>query len=128
VETAVILPILALLLAIVVDASRVYDAMIVLTNAVRQGARYSSLEPSPSETDIIKMVIDDIEGSGTNVSAMSDFGTEGTVALDTTSVPGAVVVTASYDFPLWFGGILGYKTLNLERSAVMRHTAEEEAP
>jgi Flp pilus assembly protein TadG len=124
VETAAILPILALLLGVVVDASRAFDAAIVLTNAVRQGARYASLEPSPSSDDIRKMVVEDIEGSGTNVSDMSDFGTKGTVTLDWTSNPDAVKVTASYDFPLWFGGILGIPTLNLERSAVIRHTEE----
>ncbi len=57
VETAAILPILALLLAVIVDASRAFDAMIVLTNAVRQGARYASLEPSPTETEIANMVV-----------------------------------------------------------------------
>jgi Flp pilus assembly protein TadG len=124
VETAAILPILALLLGVVVDTSRAFDAAIVLTNAVRQGARYASLEPSPSSDDIRLMVVEDIEGSGTNVSDMSDFGTKGTVTLDWTSNPDAVKVTASYDFPLWFGGILGIPTLNLERSAVIRHTEE----
>jgi Flp pilus assembly protein TadG len=124
VETAAILPILALILGIVVDASRAFDAAIVLTNAVRQGARYASLEPSPTETDIVDMVVADIEGSGTNVAHMSDFGTRGTVTLDWTSEPNAVRVTASYDFPLWFGGVLGISTLNLERSAVIRHTEE----
>jgi Flp pilus assembly protein TadG len=125
VETAAILPILALLLAIVVDASRAFDAMIVLTNAVRQGARYASLEPSPTETEIFDMVVADIEGSGTNVSSMSDFGTEGkgTVSLEVSPAV-AVTVTASYDFPLWFGGILGVGSMNLERSAVIRHTEE----
>lgn len=125
VETAAILPILALLLGVIVDASRAFDAAIVLTNAVRQGARYASLEPSPTETEIANMVIGDIEGSGTNVSDMSDFGEKGTVTLEVSPAV-AVTVTASYDFPLWFGGVLGFPTLNLERLAVIRHT--EEAP
>lgn len=123
VETAAILPILALLLGIIVDASRAFDATIVLANAVRQGARYASLEPGPSEAQIINMVVGDIEGSGTNVSSMSDFGTEGTVTV-VVSPTVAVTVTASYDFPLWFGGVVGVSTLNLERSAVIRHTEE----
>ena len=96
VETAAILPILALLLAIVVDASRAFDAMIVLTNAVRQGARYASLEPSPAESEIVNMVVVDIEGSGTNVSSMGDFGDRGTVTLE---VEPAVAVTVTVRSP-----------------------------
>ena len=127
VETAALLPILLLILAIVVDVARAFDAMTILTNAVRQGARYASLEPFPLEQDIVDMVVLDIEGSGTNVSHMSDFGERGTVTLEL--VPAvAVTVTASYDFPLWFGRILGFDTWTLEKSAVIRHTEEEENP
>jgi Flp pilus assembly protein TadG len=122
VEVAFLLPILILLLAVVIDASRAFDALIVLTNAVRQGARYASLEPNPSLDQIKQMVVDDVVGSGTNVTNMSDFSADH-VSVDVD--PGvAVTVTASYEFPLWFGGILGMPTLTLEKTAVMRHTEE----
>jgi Flp pilus assembly protein TadG len=120
VETALVLPILILLLAVIVDASRAFDAAMVLTTAVRQGARYASLEPAPDEAEIQQMVIDDIEGSGTNVSNMTDFGTVGTVTVEVDPTV-SIKVTAEYDFPLWFGGILGFHTLHLERSASSRH-------
>ena len=43
VETAIVVPILLLLVAAVVDFGRIFDAQIVLTNAVREGARYGTL-------------------------------------------------------------------------------------
>jgi Flp pilus assembly protein TadG len=125
VETALVLPVLLLLLAIVVDVSRAFDALMVLTNAVRQGARYASLEPVPDIVDIQDMVVADVVGSGTNITNMSDFDRDH-VSIDFAPV-GAVKVTAAYDFPLWFGGILGMPTFNLEKSATIRHT-EEGAP
>jgi Flp pilus assembly protein TadG len=120
VETAFVLPVLILLLAIAIDASRAFDALIVLTNAVRQGARYASLEPGPDQAQIKQMVVDDVVGSGTNITNMADFG-QGNVTVEVAPAV-AVTVTASYDFPLWFGGILGLPTLPLEKSAVIRHT------
>jgi hypothetical protein len=121
-ETAFVLPFLILLLAIVVDATRTFDALIVLTNAVRQGARYASLEPSPAEGEIKQLVVNDVVGSGTNITNMNDFDANDVKVEIVNTV--AVTVTASYDFPLWFGGILGFPTLPLEKSAVIRHTEE----
>ena len=46
VETAIVFPILLLLLAAVVDFGRAFDAYIVLTNAAREGARYGAIHPS----------------------------------------------------------------------------------
>jgi Flp pilus assembly protein TadG len=127
VETAAVLPILLLILAVVVDAARAFDAMTILTNAVRQGARYASLEPSPVQDQVVDMVILDIEGSGTNVAHMSDFGERGTVDVDIAAGV-AVTVTAGYDFPLWFGRLVGFDTWTLEKSATIRHTEEEANP
>jgi Flp pilus assembly protein TadG len=122
VETALILPILLLLLAIVVDVSRAFDAMMILTNAVRQGARYASLEPSPTLSDVQAMVVADVVGSGTNITNMSNFNAGNVDVQYTQAVE--VRVTATYDFSLWFGGILGMPTFNLEKSAIIRHTEE----
>ena len=57
-----------------------------------------------------------------NITNMSDFPT-GNVTVEVDPAV-AVTVTATYDFPLWFGGILGLPTFNLEKSAVIRHTEE----
>jgi Flp pilus assembly protein TadG len=45
VELALVLPLLALLLLIVVDFGRVFSVRIALANAAREGARYCALHP-----------------------------------------------------------------------------------
>jgi Flp pilus assembly protein TadG len=117
-------PFLLLLLMIVVDAARAFDALIVLTNAVREGARYASLEPRPIVYDIEGLVVDDVVGSGTNITHMEDFSAANvTIIDDPTQV--VLTVTASYEFPLWFGGLVGLDSVTLEKSATMP-TAEIE--
>jgi Flp pilus assembly protein TadG len=115
-EMAFVLPILLLLLVIVVDAGRAFDALIVLTNAAREGARFATLEPSPGISQIQQMVVDDVVGSGTNISNMDDFGSSD-VAIDVGQE--AVTVTVSYDFDLWFGGMVGINTFHLEMESVL---------
>ncbi|MGC9334640.1 MAG: TadE/TadG family type IV pilus assembly protein [Anaerolineae bacterium] len=115
-ETALVVPFLLLLLAIVVDAARAFDAMIVLTNAAREGARYASLEPAPKLSDFEAFVVADVLGSGTNITRLQHF-TANDIQLEPGT--GIVKVTLQYDFPLWFGGLLGMDTLHLEKSATM---------
>jgi Flp pilus assembly protein TadG len=114
---AVVLPILLLLLAAVVDAGRAFDAYIVLTNAVREGARYGTIiDPAPTEAAVKNVVVEDVLGSGTNVTHMADFTASNvTVVMGTT----AVTVTASYNFDLWFGGIIGVPTYPLRKQSAM---------
>jgi Flp pilus assembly protein TadG len=116
VEMAFALPILVLLLVVVVDAARAFDAYIVLTNAAREGARFATIEPSPSVNQIEQMVVVDVTGSGTNVTAMADFSTSD---VDVELGASAVTVTVTYDFDLWFGGLVGQPRFALRRQAVM---------
>jgi Flp pilus assembly protein TadG len=118
VETAVVLPILLLLLAVVVDAARAFDAYIVLTNAAREGARFGSLQLDPPPIQVENLVVQDILGSGTNITHMSEF-TFTNVTVEDTPISTAVTVTVSYDFPLWFGGLLGLDTFQLRKTAAM---------
>jgi Flp pilus assembly protein TadG len=116
VEMAIAFPVLLLLLAAVVDFARVIDAGIVLTNAVREGARYGSKDRTLDESEIASIVVSDVQGSGTNVTHMADFETSNVtvvLAMDDVSVE------ATYDFGLWFGGIIGMNTVRLEREATM---------
>ncbi|MBN1659316.1 MAG: pilus assembly protein [Anaerolineae bacterium] len=115
-EVALVLPILLLLVAIVVDTARAFDAYIVLTNAVREGARFATLESSPTIPAVKQLVVDDVLGSGTNVTHMADFSASD-VAVDVGT--SAITVTATYDFDLWFGGLVGVPTFSLEKTAVM---------
>lgn len=117
-EMAFALPILVLLLVAVVDFARIIDAGIVLTNAAREGARYGSKDPGLTPADIQQMVVNDVLGSGTNVTMMEDFAADNvTVVFD--DVAEEVKVTIDYDFALWFGGIIRLDTVHLTREAVM---------
>jgi len=116
VEMAFALPILVLLLVVVVDAARAFDAYIVLTNAAREGARFATIEPEPSVSEIEQMVVVDVTGSGTNVTAMADFSASD---VDVELGASAVTVTVTYDFDLWFGGLVGQPRFALRRQAVM---------
>jgi Flp pilus assembly protein TadG len=109
-------PILLLLLVIVVDAARAFDAQIVLTNAAREGARFATLESGPTVAQIETLVVQDVVGSGTNISNMDDFQASD-VSVDIGST--AVTVTVSYEFDLWFGGVVGLNTFQLQRQSVM---------
>lgn len=117
-EMAFAFPILLLLLVAVIDFARIIDAGIVLTNAAREGARYGSVDPSLSVSDIQLMVVNDVLGSGTNVVMMDDFAVDNvSVVIDTGSEE--VTVTIVYDFELWFGGFINMETISLSREAVM---------
>lgn len=117
VETAIVLPILLLLLAAVVDFGRAFDAYIVLTNAVREGARFGvNRQPPPSPAQITDIVIEDVMGSGTNISAMGGFTATNVTVITGT---GGVTVTAWYDYNLFFAGLIGLPTVRLSREAVM---------
>jgi Flp pilus assembly protein TadG len=116
VEMALAFPVLLLLLLAVIDFARIMDAGIVLTNSAREGARYGSLDPDLTEADIQQLVVNDILGSGTNVTVMSDFSTSNvTVEIG----DDYVAVTITYDFQLWFGGLINWNNVVLTREAVM---------
>jgi len=116
VELALMLPFLILLLAVVIDAGRLFDAAIVLVQAAREGARFATIEPSPTVSQIQGLVVQDVVGSGTNITHMADFAPSNVdVILGMT----AVTVTVSYDFDLWFGGVVGLRTLNVSKQSVM---------
>lgn len=118
VETAIVFPILLLLLAAVVDFGRAFDAYIVLTNAAREGARWGSVKPELTADEVKQFVVEDVLGSGTNITQMSGFtalnvDVQGQVDWD------YVQVTVWYDFPLWFGQLIGFGEVRLTQVAEM---------
>lgn len=118
-EMAFIVPILVLLVVIVVDGARAFDALIVLKNAAREGARFASLE-NPIPEDVIRQLVeDDVLGSGTNVARMELF--DGTDPQSVQIIEGAesVTVIVAYDFRLWFAGLVGIDTYRLSAEAIM---------
>jgi Flp pilus assembly protein TadG len=119
VETALVLPILILLLAIVVDAGRLFDASIVLVQAAREGARYATVRPNPTVPLIQDLVVTEVTGSGTNITHMANFSRANVTVSDLSNAASTeVTVTVSYDFPLWFGGVLGLDTVTITRQGV----------
>jgi Flp pilus assembly protein TadG len=127
VETAIVFPILLLLLAAVVDFGRAFDAYIVLTNAAREGARWGSVNPELTEEDVKQIVVDDVLGSGTNVTQMAGFYDDPSDpnADDNVRIDGQleewdfVRVTVTYDFDLWFGGLIGFPQVTLTKTSEM---------
>ena len=122
VEIALLLPILVLLLVVVVDAARAFDAYIVLTNAAREGARYGSFFKKDDMASVVaveQVVVDDVRGSGTNLTRMDDFGLANVTVEGMEETSTAVTVTVRYDFHLYFGGLVGLDTFHLEKQAVM---------
>ncbi len=118
VEMALIVPLLVLILAVMVDSARVFDALIVLTNAAREGARFATVEQEtpPTEEEIEAMVVEDVLGSGTNITQMNQ---EELLVVVVLTNPTEARVSVSYEFPLWFGGLLGVPTIRVSRQAVM---------
>jgi Flp pilus assembly protein TadG len=116
VETAIVFPILVLLLAIVIDASRAFETYIVLTNAAREGARFASLANPLTEEKIRELVYENVVGSGSNITDMSQFQKDDIVLEASSTV---VTVTVPYTVDLWFGGILGLNEWPLQKTAIM---------
>ncbi|NLE76638.1 MAG: pilus assembly protein [Chloroflexi bacterium] len=120
VEMAVAFPILLLILAAVIDAGRAIDAYITITNAVREGARYGAKYPSRIETIRLR-VANEANGSGVNVTGVNLTVNHVSVTFPEGSNRGGnpVRVTVDFDFPLYFGGIVGLPSLHLQRYADM---------
>jgi hypothetical protein len=120
VETAIIFPLLLLLLAAVVDFGRAFDAYIVLTNAAREGARWGSVNPELTVDEVEAIVVEDVLGSGTNIAQMTGFN-----AVDNVDVEGQaekwdfVKVTVTYQFDLWFGQLIGIPQVTLTKVSEM---------
>ena len=120
VEMAIAVPILILILAVMVDASRIFDALIVLTQAVREGARLGTIQPELNADEITDVVVEDVLGSGTNITYMDEMTDDNVeVTIVEGEVVAEVIVKAWYDFDLWFGGLLGIPTIRVSRQAVM---------
>jgi Flp pilus assembly protein TadG len=119
VETAIVFPILLLLLAAVVDFGRAFDAYIVLTNAAREGARWGSVNPELTVDEVKQIVIDDVLGSGTNITDWSSFGAGNITVVGQAEQDDEVTVTLTYDFGLWFGQMIGVSEVTLTKVSVM---------
>ena len=119
VETAIVFPVLLLLLAAVVDFGRAFDAYIVLTNAAREGARFGAVKPSLTVDQVKAVVVADVLGSGTNLTQMADFTVDNVTVTGQQEGSDVVAVTVTYDFDLWFGGLIGVPQVTLNKVSEM---------
>ncbi len=117
VEVALVLPVLIVLLAAVIDLGRVLDASIVLSNAARVGARFGSIHPTWYDSIRVR-VVDFANNSGMAFTGVVLDGSN--VGVSSSAVPGQpIVVTITYDLPLYFGRIVGLDTIHIVRRAEM---------
>ena len=65
------------------------------------------------------LVRDQIRGSGTNITTMSNFGDDLENQVQVNITEDSVTVTVTYDFPTWFGGIVRLDTIRIRKVAVM---------
>jgi len=120
IEIALALPILVLILAAVIDAGRAFDAYITITNAVREGARFGSKYPT-WDTEIKRRVANEANGTGTNFTQLQLTVDNVTISYPNGSMNGGdpIRVTVTYDFPLYFGGLIGLQRIQLRKSIDM---------
>jgi Flp pilus assembly protein TadG len=114
---ALMVPVILIIMASVFDIGRVLDASIVVTNAARVGARFGANHPTWYDS-IRARVIDFANDSGMNFTGVTLQGSH--VAVSSGVTPGTpVLVTVTYDVPLFFGPAIGVNTIRIVRSAEM---------
>ena len=120
IEMALAVPILLLILAAVVDLGRVIDAYISITNGVREGARYGSLHPTDPGTITLR-TINEANGSGVIITQVQLAPENVTVTFPAGGAYAGnpIRVTAEYDVPMYFGGIVGLNHFHIVKSADM---------
>lgn len=117
VETALLLPILLLLILGAMDFGRLYYTKIVMTNAAREGASYLArnttckmcADKTTCRTNTLSVIRESGASSGVSIIdsdvdwAHNGCRTSGTVCCDNGS-PATITITKS--IPLFYGGVL----------------------
>jgi Flp pilus assembly protein TadG len=118
VETALVLPIIALLLFGMLDGGRVFHAWIVVTNGAREGARAASAR---QDTLVVLTAVDDAMGSITtfNVSVNPPDPSDPLGAPSGTPVTVDVDTDVTLVTPL-IGALFGGPTVNVNASSTMQ--------
>jgi hypothetical protein len=116
VEFAITLPILLLIVFGVLDLGRLFHALITITNAAREGARYGTIFPDDL-TGIDFVTRREAQNSGITLNP-------GVSAISVTYPQGygehlPIRVTVTYSFQLFIAGILPSSNLTLTRYAEM---------
>ena len=115
-EFAIVLPLLLLLVFGLLDLGRLFHALITITNAAREGARYGIIYPDDL-TGINFVTRREAQSSGITLDP-------GASSVSVTYPQGfgehlPIRVTVTYRFQLFIAGILPSSTLTLTRYAEM---------
>ncbi|MCC7352524.1 MAG: pilus assembly protein [Anaerolineae bacterium] len=111
-ETAIIVPLLLLILAGVVDVGRAYHTYITMLNAAREGARVGVNYPWDTGR-ICTTVVNEASTSGVDLSTA-------TCSVTQSGSGNPVRVTVQMNFSLVMGGVLGSGSIPLQATAVFR--------
>jgi hypothetical protein len=116
VEFALLLPILILILVGVFDLGRAFHALITITNAAREGARYGTLHAS-DEDGMVQAAVNEAAGSGIDIIANDVIVT---CAKDDGRCVrgGALTVTVPYTFESILNLFIP-ATIDMQRTIVM---------
>ena len=111
VELGLLLPMLILMLGILFDMGRAFNAYIVMTNAAREAARVGAVTPSDT-AGITTAALGEMQRGGlstslTQVQISTDYGTR------------EVRVTLTYSFPLLGSMIFSGQPVLLQRGVSM---------
>ena len=114
-EFALLLPLLAILLAGVIDVGRGFHARVILTNAVREGARYAA--SNPTDDSAIRTVVHS-ELCETSVRGITDD--EITITKpDPIAAEQPITVRARFSFTPLMGAMLGIGAIPIDVTARM---------
>ena len=104
-ELALLLPLLILLLALLFDVGRAFNAYMVVTNAAREGARYGSQNPTHTSEIVQRARYEATRGGlvGSNLTVTVTSGSAGQ----------PIIVRAQYPFPTILGSVLRLPTIPL---------------
>jgi Flp pilus assembly protein TadG len=117
VELAIILPVLAVLAVITVDAARLFFHHLTIVNCARNGALYESDTASPlraTYTDYKQAALADAQSLSPALTTADITSASGSDSGGTT-----VSVTVTYKFPL-LTSYLGFTTISLSSTVTMR--------
>ncbi len=111
VELGLLLPILILMLGILFDLGRAFNAYLVITNAAREAARVGAVTPSNASA-MQAAALDEVQRGGLDPALAQaqvsvDYGTR------------VVQVTVTYQFPLLGAMIFGGQPVLLQRGVSM---------
>lgn len=111
-ETAIVIPLLLVMLVGIVDVGRTYHTYITTINASREGARFGVNRPW--DTNGIRTVVrNEAATSGVDLSTAS-------ITVNSGGSGYPVRVTVQLNYPLIMGGIIGLNTIPISTTAIFR--------